>query len=505
MKKFGKKKASLLNMLFMGIYQLVTALFGFVLPSMIMHVYGASMHGYTTTVSTIMGYISLINAGLAPAGIQALYGPLAQQDKRQINAVLNAINRFYMISGILYTVAVLVIAFLLPFVLDNQLPSSTIILVMIAIGASNTVECFIYSKYRVLLQADQKLYVVAIADTIAYLIRIFLQVLLIEKRCSIVAVMLVPVLMVILRMMMLSFYCNRTFSGLDKTVAPDNMALSKRWSAMVHQISTLVVNNTDVTLLTVFRTLIEVSVYSVYNLIFNHINILLNNVFSNGTVASFGRLLQDHDRQKLQQAYELYEFGYYAVVAFVYGVTASMILPFVSVYTMGMKGIDYYSVPLACLFILIGLANHLRMPGVTMITAAGHYKETQGRALLEATINIVASLLLVKPLGMYGLLLGTMCSFLYRTVDIIIYVKRHIVPYSYRTTIGRILKVLIVVLLSTFLYKILFNVYKMDSWATWITYAIASSLLTLSLDILVNFITERKTFMKCIYLLQSIR
>lgn len=72
-KPLSKKKASMLNMALMGAYQIVTALFGFVLPSMILNTYGASLHGYTTTVSNIMSYVALVNAGLAPAAVQALY------------------------------------------------------------------------------------------------------------------------------------------------------------------------------------------------------------------------------------------------------------------------------------------------------------------------------------------------------------------------------------------------------------------------------------------------
>lgn len=38
-----------------------------------------------------------------------------------------------------------------------------------------------------------------------------------------------------------------------------------------------------------------------------------------------------------------------------------------------------------------------------MINAAGHFKETQWRAILEAVINITVSLLLIKPLGIFDL------------------------------------------------------------------------------------------------------
>lgn len=208
-KVLSKKKASLLNMVLMGTYQIVTALFGFVLPSMILNTYGANLHGYTTTVSNIMSYVALVNAGLAPTAVQALYSPLVKKDMYRVNQVLNAIDHFYTVSGWLYTVSIVIIAGLLPFILSNQLPPMIIISLMIVIGASNTLECFIYSKYKVLLQADQRLFIVSIADIIIYFVRIISQVLLIRLGVSIVWVMAVPAIMVIFRMLILSLYCKK--------------------------------------------------------------------------------------------------------------------------------------------------------------------------------------------------------------------------------------------------------------------------------------------------------
>lgn len=497
MNELSKKKASLRNMFFMTIYQLITAIFGFILPNMIMHVYGAELHGYTTSISSIMSYIGLINAGLAPAAIQALYEPLAKNNIQRLNEVLNAINRFYTISGCLYTVAVTVIAFILPHILGEQLPASITISLMLVIGAGSTLECFIYSKYRVLLQADQRLYVVAIADSVIYFFRIGIQISLILNRSSIVYVMAIPAVMVVFRMLILSFYCKKMYSGLDTMVLPDNKALSKRWSAMIHQFATLIVNNTDVTLLTIFGNLVQVSIYSVYNLIFSHVNLLFNSVFSSGTVASFGRLIHEGKQERVDEAYNIYEFGYYVIVSFVYGVAASMILPFISIYTKGMSKIQYYNPGIAFLFIIIGLSNHFRMPGVTLITAAGHFKETQGRALLEAGINLSVSLLLIKSLGMYGLLIGTVCSFMYRTVDIIYYTHKKLLNIPIHITILRTIKSGITVMASVFIYRIFFNIYKMDSWLVWIAYAVIDSIITLIIAVMINYVTEKEMVEKC--------
>lgn len=500
-KPLSKKKASMLNMGLIAAYQIVTALFGFILPSMILNTYGANLHGYTTTVSNIMSYVALVNAGLAPAAVQALYSPLAKKDIYRLNQVLNSIAHFYTISGCLYTIAITIIAAILPFILSNQLPSTIIVLLMIVIGASSTLECFIYSKYKVLLQADQRLFVVSVADTVMYFMRIAFQVALIWNRMSIVLVMAVPIVMVILRMLVLAIYCKRNYPGLDTSIKGDNSSLSKRWSAMIHQLAGLVVYNADVTLLTLFGTLVQVSIYSVYSLVFQKLYEFLTNIFSSGTVASFGQLISENRRDSLLKNYDLYEYGYYFIISFVYAVSASMILPFVSVYTKKYTSIPYVDGNLAILFMIIGFANNIRIPCLTMIDAAGHFKETQWRAILEALINIIVSLVLIKPLGMYGLLIGTICSFVYRTTDIIYYSHKYILNISFKRTVFRVIRVALVILINVALYDFFIGKTIADSWNEWILYSTITSIIAIITTSLIYFITERDQFVACLNML----
>lgn len=320
----SRKKATFLNIFYTSVYQFLTALFGFVIPNLLLNQYGVELHGYTSTVSNIMGYIAIINAGLAPAAVEAMYKPLAEKEPGRINEVLNAIDRFYVRAGILYTIAVIIAAGILPIIVVGQIPTVYAVSLMIVIGATNTLDCFIYSKYRILFQADQKLFAVYIIDSIAYLLRILLQVFLILKKADIVLVMGVPALMVVARTMLLERHSKKSYPYLDKKVKPDYSALGKRKNAMLHQIAGLVVYNTDVTLLTLFGNLAQVSIYSVYSLVFNHLYTFLTNIFSNSTLASFGNLMYEKRREKLLSVYDLYEYGYYMVVSFIYGVTASM-------------------------------------------------------------------------------------------------------------------------------------------------------------------------------------
>lgn len=492
----SRKKATFLNIFYTSVYQFLTVLFGFVIPNLLLNQYGVELHGYTSTVSNIMGYIAIINAGLAPAAVEAMYKPLAEKEPGRINEVLNAIDRFYVRAGILYTIAVIIAAGILPIIVVGQIPTVYAVSLMIVIGATNTLDCFIYSKYRILFQADQKLFAVYIIDSIAYLLRILLQVFLILKKADIVLVMGVPALMVVARTMLLERYSKKSYPYLDKKVKPDYSALGKRKNAMLHQIAGLVVYNTDVTLLTLFGNLAQVSIYSVYSLVFNHLYTFLTNIFSNSTLASFGNLMYEKRREKLLSVYDLYEYGYYMVVSFIYGVTASMMLPFVSVYTRKYQAAGYVDVKLVVLFMIIGLANNMRVPSGTMINAAGHFKETQWRAVLEAAINLITSLLLIVPFGMYGILFGTVCSFAYRTTDIIYYSHKYILNTNCKKVLLRICRTIFCVLFSAGLYQLIWGISSMDSWGQWILHAIYTSILTGVVVLMIHFATEPKIFLK---------
>lgn len=66
----------------------------------------------------------------------------------------------------------------------------------------------------------------------------------------------------------------------------------------------------------------------------------------------------------------------------------------------------------------------LRLPYNIMVLAAGHYKQTQWSAIIEATINVVVSILFVFYFGLVGVAIGTLAAMIYRTLYLAIYLKK---------------------------------------------------------------------------------
>ena len=61
-------------------------------------------------------------------------------------------------------------------------------------------------------------------------------------------------------------YVKRKYQILDNA-RPDNKAIEQRWDGLGHHIAYLLHDNTDITLLTLFTDIKEVSVYAVYHMI----------------------------------------------------------------------------------------------------------------------------------------------------------------------------------------------------------------------------------------------
>jgi hypothetical protein len=127
-----------------------------------------------------------------------------------------------------------------------------------------------------------------------------------------------------------------------------------------------------------------------------------------------------------------------------------------------------------------------------MIIAAGKFKETQSRAIMEAIINLVVSLILVNVIGMYGLLIGTILSFTYRTTDIILFANKNILQTSSKNSFVRMVRLILIVLLNVLILNRIINFTSITSWEQWVSTGAFVSFLVSIITASINYIFEPK-------------
>lgn len=487
-----RTKKALINLMANLVFFIVSALAGFVLPSLFIKHYGSETNGLIGSIKQFIAYLALVEAGVGAASIAALYVPLTHNETRTVNNILTATRHFYQRSGHIFLALLIVIAACYPWLVREEINPVISCLMVLILGLGGVAEYYLIGKYRVLLTADQKSYVLSMIQTGSILLSTATSVILVYNNANILIVQAIASLIYLSRYFIIKGYFYRHYPYVDFRGIPHFSAISQRWSAFIHQIAGIVVFNSPIVIITVFCGLKDVSVYVVYAMVFTAVGSIMG-MFSNGLLASFGEVIALKDIEVFRKAYNNFEYIFYGVLAWAFTCTALLIMPFMNVYTANFADFNYIRPDVAALFVLVGVANNIRIPPNIVVAAAGHFRETQYRAILEAVVNIVASLILVQYLGLVGVLLGSVCSYSYRTIDFILYAAKHIHKQSPLGSLRRLVVNGLLGFVSALPFILLWPIVA-TNYLEWFLWATGVSLSVLAVIVAGNVIADYGMF-----------
>lgn len=412
--------------------QLIALILGIQLPKLLITSYGSEVNGLLSSVTNIYAYIALVEAGIAAASCQALYKPITENDHKRMNAVLSATNHYYHRTGYIYLILIVVFSAVYPLLINTEIPFITVVLVILFNGLGNVINYFFHGKYLILLKADGKNYVRTGLELATNTLKQVIKIVFIKLGYDVVYVQFAAMLVSLVQMIYITYYINKNYPWIDFSVTPDKESISQSKNVVVHEINYMITSNVDTVILTVFKTLKLVSIYSLYNLLFETINRLLR-VVRDSLEFKIAHLYHE-DSATFQDVFSVFEVYYITLSFAVFSVANYFILPFVELYTKNVSDAQYILPLLPLLFVLINLLSAGRYPSDAMIHIAGHFKQTQKSAIIETIINISTSVVLVQYVGIAGVLLGTVISSFYRTNYLIYYVNKNIICRNSKNT-----------------------------------------------------------------------
>lgn len=418
------KQKSIKNLCYATLGQVTTIAFGLILPRLYIVEYGSEVNGLLNSLNQFLVYLSLFEAGIGATTQQALYGPVARQDWMSVNKVLAATDYYYKRTSRWYLLSLVALTFLYPWIVQSELPYFLIAGAVFFSGIGNVLLFRFQAKYKLLLQVDGKNYIITNLTTVLGVGTSLLKAILITLGWNVVFVLATAFVIQMLQVAYLIAYTNRNYLELNLSVDPNLDSLAQRNYMLIHQISGMIFQNTDVLILTVVCGLKAVSVYSVFKLVITYIESILT-ILINSVNFVLGQTFQ-LDLEKYKKRIDVFESLYSAISFALFSVVLFLMLPFVKLYTAGVSDIHYADEKLPFLFVSVALLTCIRAPMLHTINYAGHFRQTLPQSIFESVINLTVSLIFVFRFGIYGVLCGTIAALLYRTNDIIIYANRKI-------------------------------------------------------------------------------
>lgn len=388
--------------------------------------YGSEVNGLLASVNQVYTYLALLEAGIGTATITALYAPFAKKDRDGINRVCSASVSYYRCILKWYVLGILFVSFLWPFVLDTEIGYWTIFGVIFIQGISNALTFYYVSTITNYLVASGKNYInVYVHMGITALTYIA------KAAVSLLGanVLLVSVAMLGINGLKCLIYCvykKIKCKDLRLDGKEDRSVLKQRNSFLVHEIVGVVFSSTDLVLISMLCDLKMASIYAVYSMVISAVSSIIGQVF-NSTKYILGDAYQ---KENYPRTHDRFNTIYITIVFALYTIAYLLFTPFIEIYTRGVDDINYSIRFLPMLFVLIQLLSACRNVDTALIKNAFHSKQTINRAIIEAGINLTASVVLLYFFGIHGVLLGTLLALLYRTNDMILYANKRILNRS---------------------------------------------------------------------------
>ena len=281
----------------------------------------------------------MIEGGITGVVLANLYKPLVDHDNKKISAVLVTAKKFFNKIGYLFIAYSIGVAVVYPILSKEGFSWSFVASLTVVLSLNLLIQYLFSLSFRVLLQADKKLYVISFTQIVITVCNIACAFFSVKIYPSIHLLKLLTGLLYIIQPLVYGYFVKKHYS-INWGTEPDDNLLKERWNGFAINCAAFIHNSTDITILTIFTNLATVSIYGVYTLVTNGLNGLFAAVFR-AIAPTVGQAYAKGDEHELNKKLDLFEFITFISVYFCFTLSGLLITPFVQLYTNGITDVDY--------------------------------------------------------------------------------------------------------------------------------------------------------------------
>lgn len=369
---------------------------------------GTEFIGLTGTLSNILGYLNLTELGITASIGYFLFKPLQTNDRQEIQEIMSLLGYLYNWIGCIILAGGIIISLFFPLIFANaNLGLGIIYFAFYSFLGSSLIGYFI--NYRqILLNADQKKYLVAIYFQSANIIKIILQIYLAYHYQNLYVWVGIEFLFGIIGCITLNWKINQEYPWL-KVNKKDGRYLLKKYpevlaktkQVFIHKIKDFVLVKSDELFIFLFVSLKMVAYYGNYMIIISKL-ISLFSAVTGSVGASVGNLVAEGNKQNMMKVFWEFTTIQHTISAILCFSLYNFIEPFIAHWLGPEYIMDRWILILLVIFIYI---TNSRKSVDSFNYAHGLYADVWS-AWAELIINVSITIIGGLKWGIIGILLG---------------------------------------------------------------------------------------------------
>lgn len=393
---------------------IATMLMGIVVRTVFVYTLGKTMLGINSLYASILGVLSIAELGIGPILNTQLYKPVAENDEKTVIGIMQLYRKVYsVIALVIAVIGVILIPFLHVFMKDAETVPYVELYYLFFLF--NTVITYFTSYKFSISNAEQKNYINTNFETLFTLFVYIGQAIALLIFGNYLIYLLIQTVILMVKAMSISFYMNKRYPMLrcKEKVQIDSTKLTmikkNIFAGVVNKFSDTAINQTDSMIISSFVSVNSLGMVSNYTALRTYVEKFTKPLLDNSgsVVGNFVNAESEERKRLLIKTLQLYGFWIYGFVSLMLYFLAT---PFVEIWLGKEYMIADSVVFVICLNLMLsGVGDR---PYVIFKNSHGRFFDDWHVVIATAIVNLVVSIVLVIPLGIVGVFLGTTCTIL---------------------------------------------------------------------------------------------
>lgn len=380
----------------------------FLLRVLLLRYVGIEVIGLSSTLASLVSFLSLAEGGVGTAISYCLYKPLVEKDTNKINAYLMVFKRIYTVLAVFVLVAGAVLSLFIPYIITGM-EINAFVYIVFFLECANASISYLLCYRRTLLGADMKAWVANNVDMVCNGIFISVGLFVVYLTHDYILYLIVIIIKTITSNIVIHKKCDRIYPYLHKTTFNRDLfdeVLSYAKNLFVGNIGAFVFNSTDNIVISMATSTVNVGYLSNYNMITNYLRSFSVAALSGVTPAIGQKQVKSTLNDKIIMFGKYRQICY--LLALFVAVPAGVLLDY---FVVNVYGSEYLmSQSISVLLVMILYLYLVPTPYGTYVITNGAFAASKRADMVAATTNLSFSLLFVYLYGLPGVLLGTVVS-----------------------------------------------------------------------------------------------